>query len=124
MLIAIDRVALPLFDEDFFMYGEDCELGWRFGQQAHALAHVDETLVEHDGAAGSVLGSMFYETHMVAAHLILARKLGRSTVDVCLLHAARVAMLVARAMARCIRYRSLIPFKALWFGAELAFRKR
>ena len=29
MLIATDRVALPLFDEDFFMYGEDCELGWR-----------------------------------------------------------------------------------------------
>lgn len=124
MLIAIDRVALPLFDEDFFMYGEDCELGWRLGQQVHALVHVDETLVEHDGAAGSGLGSMFYEAHIVAAHLILARKLGRSAVDMCLLHAARVAMLIARAVVRCIRYRSLIPFKALWLGAVLAFRRR
>lgn len=124
MLIATERTGLPLFDEDFFMYGEDWELGWRLGREVHAFAHVDATWVEHEGAASSGLGSMFYESHMVAAHLILARKLGRSTIDVCLLHAARVAMLFGRAAVRCIRYRSSIPLKALWLGAALALPRR
>lgn len=124
MLIAMDRIGLPLFDEDFFMYGEDCELGWRLFQQSAIVMHVDETLVEHDGAASSGLGSQFYETFMVAAHLILARKLARNPFDACVLHALRVFILVARALVRSIRFHSFTPCKALWHGARIAFGKR
>lgn len=124
LLLATDRLASPLFDEDFFMYGEDCELGWRLSQQPGAIVHIDETLVEHDGSASSGLGTPFYETHMVAAHLILARKLARNRWDACLLHVLRASMLLARALVRTIRFRSLTPCKALWHGSRIAWDRR
>ncbi len=124
ILVATDRIALPLLDEDFFMYGEDWELGWRLAQLPGAMAHVHETLVEHDGSASSGLGSAFYESHMVAAHLILARKLARNRMDACVLLASRACMLVARGMIRSIRFRSLVPCKALWHGVRIASGRR
>jgi N-acetylglucosaminyl-diphospho-decaprenol L-rhamnosyltransferase len=124
MLIATDRIGLPLFDEDFFMYGEDCELGWRLFQQSAIVIHVDETLVEHDGAASSGLGSLFYEMSIVAAHLILARKLARNPFDAWVLHALRAFMLTARVLVRSIRFHSFTPCRALWHGARIAFGKR
>lgn len=124
LLVATERIALPLFDEDFFMYGEDWELGWRLAQLPGAMAYVHETLVEHDGSASSGLGSAFYESHMVAAHLILARKLARNRVDACTLLVSRACMLVARGVIRSIRFRSLVPCKALWQGARIASGRR
>jgi N-acetylglucosaminyl-diphospho-decaprenol L-rhamnosyltransferase len=124
MLIAIDRVGLPLFDEDFFMYGEDCELGWRLGQQPGAMVHMDETLVEHDGSASSGLGSPFYETHVAAAHLILASKLASSRLDMIMLCTLRLFMLFARAFVRSVRFRSLVPYRSLWYGWRIAWDKR
>ena len=38
LLIAPERIELPLFDEDFFMYGEDVMLGARLGPQR--MVHV------------------------------------------------------------------------------------
>lgn len=57
LLIAPERIELPLFDEDFFMYGEDVMLGARLGPQR--MAHVPEILVRHTGNAGSGQGSAF-----------------------------------------------------------------
>lgn len=124
MLIATDRIRLPLFDEDFFMYGEDCELGWRLAQESAVVEHVNETLVEHEGAVSSGLGSPFYETSMVAAHLILARKLARTPLDLSVLYVLRAIMLTTRALVRSIRFHSVTPYKALWHGARIAFGKR
>jgi GT2 family glycosyltransferase len=124
MLVATDRIVRPLFDEDFFMYGEDWELGWRLAQLPGAMVYVHETLVEHDGSASSGLGSAFYESHMVAAHLILARKLARSRLEGCVLLAARACMLVVRGAIRSIRFRSLVPCKALWHGVRIASGRR
>jgi N-acetylglucosaminyl-diphospho-decaprenol L-rhamnosyltransferase len=123
LLIATDRITLPLFDEDFFMYGEDWELGWRLRKQPGALVHVDETLVEHDGAASSGLGSLFYESHMVAAHLLLARKIAGNMPEIGLLLLLRILMLLTRAMIRALRFCSVVPFKALWRGARIALRR-
>lgn len=124
MLIATDRIELPLLDEDFFMYGEDWELGWRFFQQSAIVIHVDETLVEHAGAASSGLGSPFYEASLVAAHLMLVRKLAKTPLDAGVLYVLRAITLAARASVRSIRFRSFTPFKALWHGARTAFGKR
>lgn len=124
MLIATDRIGLPLFDEDFFMYGEDCELGWRLAQQSAVVEHVDETLVEHVGAASSGLGSPFYEASMVAAHLTLARKLARTPLDLSVLYVLRTIVLTTRALVRSIRFHSFTPCKALWHGARIASGKR
>jgi len=124
LLVATDRIGLPLFDEDFFMYGEDCELGWRLTLQLAVVEHVDETLVEHEGATSSGLGSPFYETHMAAAHLILVRKLAKTPLDACGLYVLRAIMLTARALVRSIRFHSFTPCKALWHGTRIAFGKR
>ena len=124
LLLALDRLEMPLFDEDFFMYGEDCELGWRLAHRDGALLHVGRTLVEHQGAASSGLGSPFYEAHMVAAHLILARKLAQGRVDALLLYLLRGSMLLARACVRSIRFRSLVPWRALRQGLRIMRGRR
>ncbi len=121
LLIDSARVERQLFDEDFFMYGEDCELGWRYRLQPDAIVHVPETLVFHEGTASSGLGSAFYEERMVAAHWLLAKKLSSNALDKYLLYVCRVFTLSARALLRAWRFRSLVPVKALWRGWRLAF---
>ncbi len=118
LLIAPERTEPALFDEDFFMYGEDAELGARLGMRG--MAHVSQTLVFHEGSAGSGLGSKFYETHMVAAHWMLARKLARTPLDRTLLMTARLFILTARALLRAFRYRSIAPLRALREGWRIA----
>jgi len=118
MLIAPERAEIPLFDEDFFMYGEDAMLGWRLGAQR--MAYVPEVLVDHEGSATSSLGSEFYETRVVAGHWILARKLARNPAELVLLTLGRTLSLTARAVVRSWRYRSALPMRALWQGWKLA----
>ncbi len=117
-LIAPERLGATLFDEDFFMYGEDWALGEKLGIEK--MAHVSQTLVFHEGSAGSGLGSEFYETHMVAAHWTLARKLARTPRDRVLLMTARLFILTARAFLRAFRYRSIVPLRALRKGWRIA----
>jgi GT2 family glycosyltransferase len=120
LLVAMERSSLPLFDEDFFMYGEDCELGWRLSRRPGSMLHINEMLVAHYGSASSRLGSLFYESHTVAAHLILARKLARNKVELGLLLVMRALSLPARALVRTIRFRSLKPLRGLWDGFHLS----
>lgn len=121
LLIDTSRHQEPLFDEDFFMYGEDCELGWRLGSSPGSMAYVEETLVYHEGTASSGLGSAFYEERMVAAHWLLAKKLASGGGDRWLLYLFRTVTLTARGMLRATRFRSTVPIKALWAGWKLAF---
>jgi GT2 family glycosyltransferase len=121
LLVDMARAPVPLFDEAFFMYGEDCELGWRLAQHPGEWVHVPQILVRHEGSASSGLGSPFYETSMVAAHLLLARKLARGRGQALFFLLARVLVLFARALRRGLRYRSWIPLRALWNGARLAW---
>jgi GT2 family glycosyltransferase len=110
----------PLFDEEFFMYGEDCELGWRLRHRAGAWIHVPRCLVMHEGSAASGLGSPFYEARMVAAHILLARKLAANSLQRRLFFTLRIPFLLARALVRSLRYGSLEPWRALSAGMRLA----
>ena len=110
-LIGPERIALPLYDEDFFMYGEDVMLGARLGLQR--MAHVPEILVRHVGNAGSGQGSGFYEERMVLAHWLLARKLADSPLQSVLMRLLRIPSLALRAALRSFRYRSWIPLRSL-----------
>lgn len=121
LLIAPERIELPLFDEDFFMYGEDVMLGARLGPQR--MVHVPEVLVRHAGNAGSGQGSAFYEERMVAAHWLLARKLAKSRLELGLYLLGRALALPARALLRALRQRSLAPITALRRGWRLASRR-
>ena len=120
-LIAVERSETTLFDEDFFMYGEDAELGARLG--VARMTHVPKTLVYHEGSQSSGLGSDFYETRMIAAHWLLAHKLARSHTDLALLVCARFFTLGARAFLRALRFRSSMPIRALSRGWRIAHQR-
>lgn len=124
LLIAPERVSMPLFDEDFFMYGEDAMLGWRLG--AKRMVHVPQVLVHHEGNASSRNGSAFYEQQIAAGHWRLAKKLARTRAEVFLLLGCRFISLSARALWRALRFRNFIPLRALIQGwrQALAQEKR
>ncbi|WP_267222679.1 glycosyltransferase [Dyella silvae] len=120
----VKRTPSPLFDESFFMYGEDCELAWRVSKDPGAWVHLSKLLVNHEGSASSGLGSLFYETQVVVAHLLLARKLARNFFEMSLFTMLRVPVLMTRAAVRSMRYRSWTPWHALQRGVSIAWCQR
>lgn len=117
-LIAPERTGGPIFDEDFFMYGEDWFQGWLLGKTG--MVHVDQTLVYHEGSRSSGMGSIFYETRLNVAHWILARKLSRNRLDWSFLYSGHLSLLLLRAAARGLRFRSLVPVRAFARGWRFA----
>ncbi|MEO8839729.1 MAG: glycosyltransferase family 2 protein [Herbaspirillum sp.] len=120
LLINLAKSGTRLFDEDFFMYGEDIELGARLSQHSGAMVHVPKLLVRHEGSASSRMGSLFYETRVVAAQLIIARKLSHGRLDSLLVMVLHGVWLGVRGMVRSWRFRSLIPLRALCEGKKVA----
>lgn len=118
LLLAPERIELPVFDEDFFMYGEDVLLGWRLGRAR--MAHVAEALVHHEANASSRNGSLFYETHVAAGHWLLGYKLARGPLNEALLLGARCLSLPMRAVLRAFRSRSLAPLIGCYLGWQRA----
>ena len=123
LLFAPQRWTTPLFDEDFFMYGEDVFLGWTH-RGTGRLVHAPGVWVSHEGSASSGMASPFYEARLVAAHLQLARKMALNRWDYLFLLAGRALSLSARAVLRSFRYRSLAPATALVHGVRLAKRRQ
>lgn len=108
-----------LFDEDFFMYGEDTLLGWRLACAGKKPLRLGEAFVRHDGAGSSRRGQFFYEYHMARAHVLLAMKTWRRPWEVPLLLACKCVGLGARALWRSLRFENLVPLKAFF----MAWRK-
>ena len=105
--------ALPLFDESFFMYGEDVELSWRFRRQGGRLVLMKRAWVEHEGSASSGQASEAYERFLVRSHWLLANRLAPNATLMWFMRALRVFTLVMRACLRSLRYRSTVPLQAL-----------
>lgn len=101
-----------LFDEDFFMYGEDVELCWRLRLSGWKTACVNQARVLHEGTGSSHHGGGFYEHHVARGHLLLAKKLAKHRWEVPCLYLGRLLTLSARAVLRAIRFRSLVPITA------------
>lgn len=120
LLVNLPKSGAVLFDEDFFMYGEDIELGARLSRRNGAMVHVPKLLVQHEGSASSRMGSPFYETRVVAAQWILAGKLSKGRFDRLRVLVLRGAWLGVRALVRSLRFRSLTPLRALRTGTRLA----
>lgn len=102
-----------LFDEDFFFYGDDAELGWRLSRVGVPQHKVPDAVVEHDGSIGSRNGSLFYEYHMARAHWLLAHKLSDSRLQYFLYLLGRGIFLPLRAVLRSVRKGSLAPIRGL-----------
>jgi N-acetylglucosaminyl-diphospho-decaprenol L-rhamnosyltransferase len=110
-----------LFDEAFFMYGEDTELGWRLNRQGKKMICVTDVFVEHEYGPSVDRSSFFYEYHMVRGHLLLSLKTGIHPVEIPILLAAKYTALSGRAIIRCLRYRAFIPlvaFLVAWFPLQ------
>lgn len=111
-----------LFDEAFFMYGEDWELGWRMSREGKKAKCLQDTAVYHQGGASSTKAGLFYEYHLVHSHLLLALKTLRSPVEAPLIAMSKLLILGIRAIVRCVRYRSMVPLCAYflaWFPLRI-----
>lgn len=113
LLVPMQLTHPWLFDPDFFMYGEDIELSWRFSREGIPLV-VSHGRFQHAGSASSRLGSLFYEYHVARGHVLLAAKLASNPGEKALLLAGRLVSLTARGIVRCLRYKNLEPARALF----------
>jgi len=126
LLFRKDLVAESgIFDESFFMYGEDVELGWRLTRQGKKMVCAEDVCVRHDLGASVDRKSFFYEYHMVRSHLRLSLKTRFHAVELPILLIAKYTTLSCRAALRCLRYGVLTPLAAFllaWFpiGVESA----
>lgn len=109
-------VSEKLFDEHFFMYGEDTFLGWQLIRAGKAVVQSDEAMVRHFGQGSSEQCKMFYEYHTARAHVLLAFKTWRRPVEIPLLVVTKALGLTLRALRRSIRYRSGIPLAACFLS--------
>lgn len=115
MLIDSQRIDVNnLFDNIFFMYGEDIELCWRLKNQSINFVCETNAILLHEGVGSSAQGYFFYEYHMAKCHFLLARKLVNSSVEIPFLFICRIFFLSLRAIVRSIRYKNPTPLHALY----------
>lgn len=114
LLVDIDKSGMPLLDEIFFMYGEDVALSHSLQNRGYGLAIAESAKVEHVGAASSIVGSPFYEYHVIRGHLLLTSRIANSPLHAAVLWPVRLASLVVRSVLRTVREGSLTPLIALW----------
>lgn len=124
MLINPAKPGTHLFDEAFFMYGEDIELGYRLQHIPNAMLHVPQALVIHEGSASSGMASEFYENRIVAGHFLLAKIMSQNSFDLILMLTMHWAALIVRAAIRAIRYRSFSPLLALRKGWRIYVQEK
>lgn len=102
-----------LFDEAFFMYGEDADLGWRLAHEKKKMVCAEDVHVAHEYGPSVDRSSFFYEYHMARGHLLLSCKTWKHPVEIPFLVGFKLIGLAGRAAARCCRYRSLRPICSL-----------
>ncbi|HSC47596.1 MAG TPA: glycosyltransferase family 2 protein [Gammaproteobacteria bacterium] len=112
MLIPASLSHPPLFDEDFFFYGEDVELSWRLSHAGVRMIQCESARVIHVGGRSSKPYSFFYEYHIALGHLILARKLACGKLERVLFTLLRFLTLWSRALLRSFRARQFTPLSA------------
>ena len=124
----VDKCLAPgnqLFDPQFFMYCEDAFLCWKLfkGKQKYRL--VTDAHVRHEVGASSKKAGIFYEYHTVRGHVLMAVKAFNTPLEVPLMLISKFLTLSLRSLARCIRYRSLVPayaFLLAWYPFDLKIR--
>ena len=114
VLVDLKKTGLPLFDEKFFMYGEDVALSLGIHEKGFEMDTVASVLVEHIGSASSVTGSTFYEYHVARGHLLLTSRIAGSWLHSIFLWPPRLTSLVVRGFIRSVRSGSFTPLVALW----------
>ncbi len=110
-----------VFNELFFLYGEDVELGWRLIRQGKTMICAENVYVEHEYGPSVDRASFFYEYHMTRSHLLLSLMTCRHPLEIPLMLSAKLLAVTCRAAHRCFRHRSSTPLVALflaWFPSK------
>ena len=105
--------TIGLFDEAFFMYGEDVEFCFRAAKRGLKYGLVPEAKIFHKGSGSSINNSLFYEYHMCRSHLLLCGKLARDPKDLWINLIVKLVMLSLRAVWRALRYGNLNSLQGL-----------
>jgi N-acetylglucosaminyl-diphospho-decaprenol L-rhamnosyltransferase len=117
LLISERIVALKLFDEAFFFYGEDVELSARLIRMGMRITCVPKAFAYHVASSSAKNGSWFYEYSIVRGHWLLAHRLTQSHTALALAVIGRMIYLPLRACMRSIRGRSLRPLRAFFVAS-------
>ena len=118
LLFSKDLVAeTGIFDESFFMYGEDVELGWRLTGRGKKMVCANNASVQHGLGPSVNRGSFFYEYHMVRSHLRLSLRTYLLVAEVPIVILAKYTALACRAVIRSIRYGTITPFVAFFLAS-------
>ena len=102
-----------LFDEEFFMYGEDVLLTWTARQRGFDVVCAEAVTIEHEGSASSPHGDYFYEYHITRGHWILGSKLCGDTWDRTSTRLLRFGYLSIRAALVSFRFKNTVAIRAL-----------
>ena len=102
-----------LFDPKFFMYCEDAFLCWTLTGKKSKFRLVADAHVQHEAGASSKKAGIFYEYHTARGHVLMATKAFNNPLEVPLMLISKLLALSLRSVARCIRYKSLVPVYAL-----------
>jgi GT2 family glycosyltransferase len=87
LLIRLDMLrTVGLFDEAFFLYGEDYDWGVRMRQKGYRLAYAPDSYVWHKGSVTVVLRSPFQDYHMIRGTLTFVKKHLPHLMPLALLH--------------------------------------
>lgn len=113
LLIHADQTESPLFDEDFFFYGEDVMLGYTTQHKESPEHECVLASALHATSSSSKNGSLFYEYHINRSHWLLAKKLSSNRMEFFSFIAARCITLPLRALVRSLRFGTLTAFKGL-----------
>lgn len=110
--------TMELFDESFFMYGEDIEFGYRAKKNGFRIGVVKDAKIYHRVNASSQNNSLFYEYHINRGHFILSKKLSHSRFDYMTVFSIKLVILAMRALVRTIRYRNLNAIRGYVIAAR------
>jgi len=114
-----------LFDESFFMYGEDAEYCYRAADKQISLLPLKHQLIRHYGSRSSKKALFFYEYHVNRAHFLLTLKMLKQPTKRILAFSAKTLILSARALWRSLKYRTIDPLLAFILAPfELTIRPK
>ncbi len=105
--------TIGLFDERFFMYGEDVDFCFRAARAGLKTGVIDDAVLYHKANASSRNNSFFYEQHIARAHLHLSQCLFERRSTQTLSACAKIPLLCVRALLRTLRFGNLNAIKGL-----------
>jgi N-acetylglucosaminyl-diphospho-decaprenol L-rhamnosyltransferase len=105
--------TIGLFDETFFMYGEDVEFCFRAARRGLKFGLAHETRIYHKGTGSSGNNSLFYEHHMNRSHLLLCTKLAHTSKEARFCWFSKLIVVSLRALWRVFRFGNLNSLRGL-----------